>query len=152
MYLNKKLYKSNFITKFIKNKSFIIFLSALNKNSQKMLFLIQRLQNLNLFFHKINNKITKKIAKNSIFYCFKNLFNNSLFLLNYQNKKVLIKSAFLTNLNFLFPIVLIFKLNNKFYVFSKIKNLYSFHYFQNKKLLVQFCVLKLKHHQNFFSK
>lgn len=144
MYLNKKLYNFNFIKKFIKNKNFSIFLNGLNKNSEKMLFLTQKLKSLNLFFYKINNKVTKKVVKNSIYYCFKNLFNNSLFLLNYNNKKILIKSVFINNLYVLFPVILFFKLNNKFYIFNKINNFYSFHYFQNKQLIMQFCLLKLK--------
>lgn len=144
MYLNKKLYNFNFIKKFIKNKNFSIFLNGLNKNSEKMLFLTQKLKSLNLFFYKINNKVTKKVVKNSIYYCFKNLFNNSLFLLNYNNKKILIKSVFMNNLYVLFPVILFFKLNNKFYIFNKINNFYSFHYFQNKQLIMQFCLLKLK--------
>jgi hypothetical protein len=37
-----------------------------------------------------------------------------------------------------------FKLNNKIYSVSIIKNIYSFNYFQNKQLLKQLCATRMK--------
>ena len=122
MYLNKKSYKIIILTNYIKTNNLLFFISGLNKK-------------LHFNLLKINNKILIQILKNSINCYFNCSFFNSLFFVNFNNNIILRKH---------FDNFLILKLNNKLFIFNKIKNLYSMNYYQNKQLLIQFCVLKFK--------
>jgi hypothetical protein len=61
-----------------------------------------------------------------------------------KKTKILIKTVLITNLYPFFLYTLAFKLNNKMYSVSIIKNVYSFNYFQNKQILQQLCVTRMK--------
>jgi hypothetical protein len=144
MYLNKNLYKIIHIKNMLKKNNFLFFFSGLNKNSEHLLSIKKKFKIFKFNPYKIINKITIKLIKNST-KCFSNfLINGSLFLIKCGNNKIIIKSILTTHFYFLFPIILALKLNNKIYSFILIKKIHSFNYFQNKWLINQFCILKLK--------
>lgn len=151
MIINKKYYK---ILGFKKNlrKKISFFCQDIPK-SYKNLFDIKntKFKKHKISCCKIKNKITKKIIQNSIFnYKLSPLLNNSIFLIKFDLNNVLVKLT-LVNLCSSFFCMLIFKLNNKIYSFSKVNNSHSLNYFQNKQLITNFIILKLKQ-TNFIKK
>lgn len=99
----------------------------------------------NLFkFFKINNKITSKIIENSTKKHFLPLINCSFFLIETNNYINIAKFFMSSNIFSIFLIIFGIKINNKLFYFFYLQKSHSLNYFQNKKLIIQFCLTKLK--------
>ena len=144
MKINKKLYKLYNIKNYLIKNKFLFFCESSHKSSKKLLNMKKTLKNLNISSFKIVNKTFKKSFEDSPKYFIKHLVSGSVFLTKLNKSKILTKTVLITSFNSLFMFILAFKLNNKFYTVSKIKNLYFFNYLQSKQFLTQSCVLKLK--------
>lgn len=137
--LNKKVYKINNIKKNIKNPSFLLFISALNKNSKNLYITNQKTKNFKLY--KINNKtIIKNLINNSVI----KIINSSMFLGLLNKNLILTKTMLLHSFYFLFLHILALKFNNKIYSLNMLNKLYCLNYYQIKQLVSQFCILKIK--------
>jgi hypothetical protein len=143
MDIDKKYYKVYRMKKYFKNNNWLFFFNGVNKTPSRSFK--QKTKNCNINFNKTINKIQIKTFKNSIINLIKPLINGSIFLATPLKKtKTFIKTVLITNLYPFFLYILAFKLNNRIYSLSIIKNIYSFNYFQNKLLLKQLCITKLK--------
>lgn len=137
--LNKKLYKINDATKTIKNPSFFIILSGLNKKFE--IFSIKNQKTEKFKQYKINNKIIiKNLKKNSMM----KTINSSMFLGLLDQNTILTKTMLINSFYFLFLHILALKFNNKIYTLYVLKKLCSLNYFQTKQLITQFCMLSTK--------
>jgi hypothetical protein len=143
MNIDKKYYKIYRTQNYFKNHNWLFFFNGVNKTPNCSFK--QKIKNGNINFNKTINKIQIKTFKNSIISLIAPLINGSIFLATPLKKtKTFIKTVLITNLYPFFLYVLAFKLNNKIYSVSLIKNIYSFNYFQNKQLLKQLCTTKMK--------
>lgn len=144
--LSHNFYKIYKLKKYFKKIKFLFIVNFINKNS-KVVSLFQKTFNvLNLKLYKIKNKISqKKLINSKTYLVIKFLMYNFFCFLSLKKRDKFIKKTQLTNIFRSFNITFIgFKLNNKIYAFKKLKKLYNFNYFQNKKVLIKTCVISLK--------
>lgn len=142
MNINQKFYKINSIKKYLKKNNF--FIATIN--AKNLSFIEKKLQILKFEPFKLINKVMSKNIENSVQLNVDLLINNSIFLIKLNKNKILTRNILTSHFYFLFSSILALKLNNKIYQFTTIKNLNSFNYFQNKQLIRQFCIIKLKQH------
>jgi len=147
MKINTKLHKLYNIKNYLIKNKFLFFCESSHKSSKKLLDMKKILKNLNISSLKIVNKTFKKSFENSTKYFTRHLVSGSVFLTKLNKSKFITKTTLISSFHSLFMFILAFKLNNKFYSVSKIKNLYFLNYLQSKQFLAQSCILKLK--QNF---
>ena len=130
MKLKLKIYKFYKLKQFLKNHSlfFIYHTNSLNSNNWKKLE--KKLTKLNLNYYKIQNKLFIRLLKQSIFKNLILLINGPILIVfpKYKTIKKLNLKALLSLHNSLQLIS--FKLNNKFYLLSQMKNLKTFNYRQ----------------------
>jgi hypothetical protein len=142
MDINKKYYKVYRMKNYFKNNNLLFFFYGVNKTPNGSLK--QKMKNYNINFNKAINKIQIKTFKNSTISLIVPLINGSIFLATPLKKtEIFIKTVLITSI-YPFFFTLAFRLNNKIYSVSIIKNIYSLNYFQNKQLLKQLCTTRMK--------
>jgi hypothetical protein len=143
MDIEKKHYKVYRIKNYFKSNNWLFFFNGVNKTPSHLFK--QKIKNRSINFNKTTNKIQTKTFKESTMSLVAPLVNGSIFLATpLRDTKIFIKTVLITNLYPFFLYTLAFKLNNKMYSISIIKNIHSFHYFQNKQILQQFCTTRIK--------
>jgi hypothetical protein len=141
MDINKKYYKVSHIKNYFKNNSWLFFFNGVSKTPSSSLK--RKTKNSSINFYKTTNKIQIKTFKNSTISLIAPLINGSIFLaIPLKKTKIFIKTVLIGNLHLFF--LLAFKLNRKIYSVSIIKKVYSLNYFQNKQLLKQLFVTRMK--------
>lgn len=145
--METKNYKTIKIRNYIKNNNIIFFFNGINQKSNELTVIEHAFKNLQLEYYMILNKLTTKCLKNSIY---KNIYapiNGSTFLTKTLSKQLSKKQILNTTESLLFKLLSV-KLNNKFYSYKQLQNIYLLEYKKNKLLLYQFCLTNIK----FFSK
>ena len=133
MKLNLKNYRIQKINKLIKHQEVFFIYTVLDLKTKNALVLNKLLSNKKLKTYKINNNLTNKFLKTSIFSNFCVLFNGPtliLFLKNKSNIDLQPKKLFNINKNNKF---IALKINKKIYTRQQLKNFQSFNYKTNIK-------------------
>jgi hypothetical protein len=103
----------------------------------------QGLKNINFNYYKIFNRTTKKTLKNSIYKTIKPTIDSITFVMKPKIKQ-LFKQILIVNFKPLLFNMLAIKINKKIYETTQLKNSYSLNYSENKLLIFQFGVARLK--------
>jgi hypothetical protein len=136
---SKKYYKVYRTKTYFKTNNWLFFLNGVTPN---MPF---KRENYNINFNKTTNKTQIKTFKDSTINLIASLINGPILLATPLKKtEIFIKTVLMTNVHPSFFYFLAFKLNNNIYSVSIIKNIYSLNYFQNKQLLKQLCITRMK--------
>jgi uncharacterized protein YacL len=139
----RKYYKACRMKNYLKKNNGLFFFFGGSKSPSPSMK--QKIKSSNLDLNKTTNKILIKALKHATIGLIAPLINGSIFLATpLQTTKIFIKTVLITNMYPLFFYTLAFKLNTKMYSVSLIKNIHSFNYFQNKQLLKQLCITKIK--------
>ena len=130
MKLRLKIYKFYKLKQFLKNHSLFFIYHTNSLNSKNWNYLEKKLTKLNLGYYKVKNKLFIKLLKQSIFKNLILLINGPILIIFPKYKKI--NKLNLTKLLSLHDSLQLisFKLNNKFYLLSQIKNLKTFNYKQ----------------------
>jgi hypothetical protein len=142
MKLTPKNYKTIKTKNYLKKNNLFFFFNGINQNSNNWIRTKQDLQNLNLNYYKIFNKTSIATFKNSIYKNNDAPINGLTLLIKPTSHNILITKKILFSLDpFIF---LAFKLNNKIYSLTQIKQINSFSYYNNKLLLYKFGITNIK--------
>jgi hypothetical protein len=137
-----KKYRHFKIKNFIKTNNFFFIYNGNNLNLKNWIIAEQQIKNLNLKYHKIYNKITKKTLEKSIYNNFNTLINGFIILVKPDKKAKLILKTLLAFSNILTLVG--FRLNRKIYNPVQLKNLYSLKYKTNITILIKLIKTSLK--------
>ena len=145
MDLTTKKFKIEKTKNLIKHNNLFIFLNGINRNSNDWILIEQELKKINFNYYKIFNKTTKKTLNNSIFLNTSSLINSMTFLLKpLVAEQEINKNILLNKIETLIFALLAIKVNNKIYSKTKLKNLVSLNYKNNKLLLYKFLISNTK--------
>ena len=145
MDLTTKQFKIEKTKNLIKNNNLFIFLNGINRNSNDWILIEQELKKINFNYYKIFNKTTKKTLNNSIFLNTSSLINSMTFLLKpLVAEQEINKNILLNKIETLIFSLLAIKVNNKIYSKTKLKNLVTLNYKNNKLLLYKFLISNTK--------
>jgi uncharacterized protein YacL len=147
MDIDRKYYKVYRMKNYFKKNNWLFFFYGVTKTLSSSFK--QKTKNYNINFNKTINKIQVKTFEDSTISLIAPLINGSIFLATPLKKtEIFIKTVLITNIYPFFFYTLAFKLNNKIYSVSVIKNIYSLNYFQNKQLLKQLCTTRIKQYNS----
>ena len=145
MDLTTKKFKIEKTKNLIKHNNLFIFLNGINRNSNDWILIEQELKKINFNYYKIFNKTSKKTLNNSIFLNTSSLINSMTFLLKpLVAEQEINKNILLNKIETLIFSLLAIKVNNKIYSKTKLKNLVSLNYKNNKLLLYKFLISNTK--------
>ena len=138
MKLTIKNYKIKKTKEYLKTSNLLFFVNGISLNSLNWLITEQELKTINFNYYKILNKTTIKTLNISIYTKISPVVKGLTFLIKPQKSQLFLKQTILNIFNLLFFELLVFKLNNKIYSASSLKNTYSLNYTETKLLLYQF--------------
>lgn len=145
MDLTTKKFKIEKTKNLIKHNNLFIFLNGINRNSNDWILIEQELEKINFNYYKIFNKTSKKTLNNSIFLNTSSLINSMTFLLKpLVAEQEINKNILLNKIETLIFSLLAVKVNNKIYSKTKLKNLVTLNYKNNKLLLYKFLISNTK--------
>ena len=145
MDLTTKKFKIEKTKNLIKHNNLFIFLNGINRNSNDWILIEQELKKINFNYYKIFNKTSKKTLNNSIFLNTSSLINSMTFLLKpLVAEQEINKDILLNKIETLIFSLLAVKVNNKIYSKTKLKNLVTLNYKNNKLLLYKFLISNTK--------
>jgi hypothetical protein len=145
MDLTTKKFKIEKTKNLIKHNNLFIFLNGINRNSNDWILIEQELKKINFNYYKIFNKTSKKTLNNSIFLNTSSLINSMTFLLKpLVAEQEINKNILLNKIETLIFSLLAIKVNNKIYSKTKLKNLVTLNYKNNKLLLYKFLISNTK--------
>jgi hypothetical protein len=145
MDLTTKKFKIEKTKNIIKHNNLFIFLNGINRNSNDWILIEQELKKINFNYYKIFNKTSKKTLNNSIFLNTSSLINSMTFLLKpLVAEQEVNKNMLLNKIETLIFSLLAIKVNNKIYSKTKLKNLVTLNYKNNKLLLYKFLISNTK--------
>lgn len=145
MDLTTKKFKIEKTKNLIKHNNLFIFLNGINRNSNDWILIEQKLKKINFNYYKIFNKTSKKTLNNSIFLNTSSLINSMTFLLKpLVAEQEINKNILLNEIETLIFSLLAIKVNNKIYSKTKLKNLVTLNYKNNKLLLYKFLISNTK--------
>ena len=145
MDLTTKKFKIEKTKNLIKHNNLFIFLNGINRNSNDWILIEQELKKINFNYYKIFNKTSKKTLNNSIFLNTSSLINSMTFLLKpLVAEQEINKDILLNKIETLIFSLLAVKVNNKIYSKTKLKNLVTLNYKNNRLLLYKFLISNTK--------
>ena len=145
MDLTTKKFKIEKTKNLIKHNNLFIFLNGINRNSNDWILIEQELKKINFNYYKIFNKTSKKTLNNSIFLNTSSLINSMTFLLKpLVAEQEINKNILLNKIETLIFSLLAIKVNNKIYSKTKLKNLVTLNYKNNKLLFYKFLISNTK--------
>lgn len=145
MDLTTKKFKIEKTKNLIKHNNLFIFLNGINRNSNDWILIEQELKKINFNYYKIFNKTSKKTLNNSIFLNTSSLINSMTFLLKpLVAEQEINKDILLNKIETLIFSLLAIKVNNKIYSKTKLKNLVTLNYKNNRLLLYKFLISNTK--------
>lgn len=146
MKLNFRNYQNIKIKQDLKKNNFLLFSIGVNQSAQNWINVEQVLHKLKLNYYKTYNNKTRKIIKNSIYKNLFNIFNGTFFFIKpkLNSKQKLVNNTVLKNLSSILFTIISIKINNKIYTIPQLKNINSFVYKNNIKIIYQFLLTNLK--------
>ena len=130
MKLKLKIYKFYRLKRFLKNRSLFFIYHTNSLNSRNWKKLEKKLTKLNLGYYKIQNKLFIKLLEQSIFKNLILLINGPILIVFPKYKRIeKLRLETLVSLHNSLQLIS-FKLNNRFYLFSQMRNLKTFGYRQ----------------------
>jgi len=134
MKLELKNYKYYKIKQYLKTQKIFFICTSLDLNYKNWLILQQKFFKVNLKYYKLNNSLTIKFLKHSIFKNIIPLINGPIFLININKNQNLDHTLSQLKSFNAYITLLSLKLNNKIYFINQLSTLQTLNYKKNIKV------------------